>query len=264
MADAGGGEGVGGRDVGPGGQVLAVDVQDHVRPGEVQDVRIAGHVVRMLAENLAPVVARSHPGALQHLAPGAVEDHNALVEQVSDGVSVRRGASPPSAGQKRRAGDADSLGVFDLVAKLSVKSLQVSTDYCIARPRAGPATVRIRYVPRSYRASSPRSVSAACAIALSFPNADSRGRYFMPQSGASTSRSAGTYSSARRTRPAMTSAVSTVVSFRSSTPRMIVLPGSPASTEQSRPDCAVSIEIWLAVVAASSGGNGKPEGRWGR
>ena len=35
-------------------------------------------------------------------------------------------------------------------------------------------------------------LAAACVIAASLPNAASRGRYFMPQSGASTSRSAGT------------------------------------------------------------------------
>ena len=36
---------------------------------------------------------------------------------------------------------------------------------------------------------------------------------------------------------------------------MIVLPASSASTAQSRPDWAVSIEIWSAVLAASSGRN---------
>ena len=34
---------------------------------------------------------------------------------------------------------------------------------------------------------------------------------------------------------------------RSSTPRMIVLPRSDASTEQSSDDCAVSIEIWFTL-----------------
>ena len=77
----------------------------------------------------------------------------------------------------------------------------------------------------------------------------------MPQSGAITSREAATYGSARRTRSTTTSGVSTAGSVRSITPRMIVLPSSELSTEQSRPDCAVSIEICSTSQAASSGRN---------
>src|SRR5580692_9527305 len=93
----------------------------------------------------------------------------------------------------------------------------------------------------------------------SVPRADSRGRYFMPQSGASTMRSAGTYASARSARLATTSAVSTAASPRFRTPRMIVLPASSLKTAQSRSDWAVSMEIWSAVVAASSGRNEQPD-----
>ena len=56
-----------------------------------------------------------------------------------------------------------------------------------------------------------------------------------------------------RIRSATSSGVSTSApSSRSSTPRMIVLPGSPSSTEQSSSDCAVSIEIWSQPAPASS------------
>ena len=42
---------------------------------------------------------------------------------------------------------------------------------------------------------------------------------------------------------------------------MIVLPSSVASTDGSRFDWAVSIEIWSRLVAASSGRNEYPDGR---
>src|SRR5208282_309102 len=98
-----------------------------------------------------------------------------------------------------------------------------------------------------------RSRAAAAVSAVSLPKATSRGRYFMPQSGASTWRSGGTYGSARRTRASTVSGDSTVRSFRSSTPKMMVLPSSAVSTEQSRPDWAVSMEIWSQLQSASSG-----------
>ena len=47
---------------------------------------------------------------------------------------------------------------------------------------------------------SSRNCPAASHIACNFPNADSRDRYFMPQSGANMTRSSFTYGKARRTR----------------------------------------------------------------
>ena len=70
-------------------------------------------------------------------------------------------------------------------------------------------------------------------IACIFPNATSRGRYFMPQSGAMTMRSAGTCGSALRMRPATISGVSTFMSERSITPRIIVFEGSFSRTLRS-------------------------------
>ncbi len=57
------------------------------------------------------------------------------------------------------------------------------------------------------------------------------------------------------------SGLSTVSSPRLSTPRMIVLPSSRDRTSQSRPDWAVSTEIWSHSHAASSGRNEYPSGR---
>src|SRR3989442_4802988 len=67
--------------------------------------------------------------------------------------------------------------------------------------------------------------------------ASDRSRYFSPQSGAATSRSAGTWRSASRRRAATTSAVSGVGSPRSRTPSTTVLPRSEEHTSelQSRP-----------------------------
>ena len=63
-------------------------------------------------------------------------------------------------------------------------------------------------------------------MARILPNATSRGRYFRPQSGATTIRSAATWGSACRMRAATVSGVSTVLSARSMTPRMMVFDGS--------------------------------------
>src|SRR5205823_8736030 len=93
------------------------------------------------------------------------------------------------------------------------------------------------------RSISERTRRAPSTIAFILPNATSRGRYFKPQSGATTIRSALTCGSARRIRAATTSGVSISFFERSRTPRMICFPGIFPNTEQSRDDCAVSIEI---------------------
>src|SRR2546422_8017372 len=100
---------------------------------------------------------------------------------------------------------------------------------------------------------------APSTIAFSFSNATSRGRYFIPQSGATTMSFDATKGRARRMRAATFSGVSTVISLRSITPRMMVLPGRVFSTEQSRLDCAVSIETWLQLQPASSPRNERSE-----
>ncbi len=85
LADAGGGEGVGGGDVRARREVVPVRVQDQVRPGQVEQVRVTGHVLRVVAQPLHPVVGRGEPGALEHRAPGPVEDRDALAQQLAQG-----------------------------------------------------------------------------------------------------------------------------------------------------------------------------------
>ena len=83
LADAGRGEGVRGGDVGAGRQVLPVDVQDHVRPHQVQQVGVTGDVVGVVEEPVALVVLGGQLRALQHRAPRAVQDRHPLVQQVA-------------------------------------------------------------------------------------------------------------------------------------------------------------------------------------
>ena len=77
----------------------------------------------------------------------------------------------------------------------------------------------------------------------------------MPQSGARITFSAFTYGSARSIRSTTVSGVSTSGSERSMQPTIIRLPSSACSAEQSRCDCAVSIETWRQLHWASSGRN---------
>ena len=118
----------------------------------------------------------------------------------------------------------------------------VSAARRCTRPRGRPARghLALRRRRSRRRAPAPRRPPAPAA----WRSAASRGRYFMPQSGAAMSSPTPLWGSARRMRSATVSAVSTSAVSSAMTPRMIVLPGSASSTERSRPDCAVSIEIW--------------------
>ena len=60
---------------------------------------------------------------------------------------------------------------------------------------------------------------------------------------------------ARLIRAATVSGLSIAMSDRSSVPSMIILPGSFCNTEQSRLDCAVSMEICCTGDSANSGRN---------
>src|SRR4029453_9285142 len=101
--------------------------------------------------------------------------------------------------------------------------------------------------------SSARTIRAPAASASSLAMARSRGRYFIPQSGAGTRRSGGTCASAVLIRPATVSGVSTLASPRSMTPRTIVFVGSARRIAQSRRGWAASIEICVARQRSSSG-----------
>ena len=73
-------EGVGGRDVGAGLEVRAVDVPHDVRLRQVEQVGVAGDVARVVAEALAAVLVLAAHALLDQHAPRAVEDGDALPE----------------------------------------------------------------------------------------------------------------------------------------------------------------------------------------
>src|SRR5438552_3302924 len=105
----------------------------------------------------------------------------------------------------------------------------------------------------SLHTTSVRRIFAPSTMAFIFPKATSRGRYFIPQSGARMTSSGFTCLSALFTRSATFCGVSTVMSERSMQPSMIFLPRSFSSTAVSRLDCAVSIETCEQEQPASSG-----------
>src|SRR5262249_13925370 len=100
-----------------------------------------------------------------------------------------------------------------------------------ARPGARAGEVFGKRRPRSAQAYSWRRIRAASTIDCSLPTADSRGRNFMPQSGARITLSGGMNFSARLMRSTTTCGDSTFSSERSMQPTMIFLPGSLVSTE---------------------------------
>src|SRR5436190_18000425 len=105
----------------------------------------------------------------------------------------------------------------------------------------------------SLHTTSVRRIFAPSTMAFIFPKATSRGRYFMPQSGATMTSSFFKNWRAFLIRSATCRGASTVMSERSMQPSMIFLPRSFSSTAVSRLDCAVSIETCEQEQPASSG-----------
>ena len=85
-------------------------------------------------------------------------------------------------------------------------------------------------------------MAAPSAMAFILPKATARGRYFMPQSGATMIRSAATWGKARRMRSATVWGVSIAISDRSITPRMMSLEGSFSRIARSSFGCAACPE----------------------
>ena len=83
LADARRGEGVRRGEVGAGREVRIVDLGDDLRPGEVQQIRVAPDVARVLPEQLTAVALLREPTAVDEHAPGAVVDDDALVEDLA-------------------------------------------------------------------------------------------------------------------------------------------------------------------------------------
>jgi hypothetical protein len=80
LADARRRERIRGGDVGTGGQVATMDVQDHVRARQIEQIGIACDLLRVVEEALAAIVGGREAGALNHRPPGAVEHEDPLAE----------------------------------------------------------------------------------------------------------------------------------------------------------------------------------------
>src|SRR5439155_26350415 len=63
-----------------GGEIVAVDAEDDLGPRQVEQVRVASVVARMVLEPVAPVGLLAPHLALDEHAPGAVEYRDALAE----------------------------------------------------------------------------------------------------------------------------------------------------------------------------------------
>ena len=87
LADARRREGVRGRDVRAGFQVRVVGGAHHVGAGQREHVGVAGDVLVVVAEPLAPVVLRREAVLLEHRAPRAVEDDDPLLEDLTQSFS---------------------------------------------------------------------------------------------------------------------------------------------------------------------------------
>ncbi len=86
LGDPGGIEGVGFQNVGAGIEIGFLDGLDDVGAGEQQQVVVALHVARPVSETLAAVVRLFQLVALDHGAHAAVEDQDALLECLLEGL----------------------------------------------------------------------------------------------------------------------------------------------------------------------------------
>ncbi len=89
LRDAGGAEGVGLDDVGAGLEKAAMDVADHLRLGEREEVAVVEQVLGGVLEALAANVGFRHAVGADGGAHGAVDDGDAVFEDRFQGVLVR-------------------------------------------------------------------------------------------------------------------------------------------------------------------------------
>ena len=84
------------RDVGAGREVVVVDPRDDLGPRDVQEIGVAGDVVRVVAEPLAPVRLLAAQLALDEHAPGAVEHGDPFAEDALEALTRIRHSLLPS------------------------------------------------------------------------------------------------------------------------------------------------------------------------
>ena len=84
LRDRRGAEGIGFDDVGAGLQVLAVDLRNHVRAHQRQQLVVALQVLAVVGEALAAKIGLAQLVALDHRAHGAIQDQDALAKQAGE------------------------------------------------------------------------------------------------------------------------------------------------------------------------------------
>ena len=67
-----------------------MNVEHDGRAGQVQQIRITRHILRVVTQPFPAVVGRGKPDALQQGAPGSVEYRDALAEQLPQGLACSR------------------------------------------------------------------------------------------------------------------------------------------------------------------------------
>src|SRR5262249_35044664 len=138
---------------GAGLEIAPVDVRDEVRPGEVEDVGIAGHVDRMGREALATVITGPEPGAVDERAPGPVQHEDPLRREPPDLRShvPLRHVTFPLAERDGNASCRGSLGVCSTGRQAAFKALrfQLPTGYPPCPVARWRATVAVAFAAGS-------------------------------------------------------------------------------------------------------------------
>jgi hypothetical protein len=100
------------RDLRPGLEVAAVDIEDHLGPSQVEHVGVAGDVPGVRGEALAAVGLLALDAALDQDAPRAVEEDDLLVEELFELFGPVRHPRLCRKSRGRTSGPAGSLGVW--------------------------------------------------------------------------------------------------------------------------------------------------------
>src|SRR4029078_7640450 len=95
-ADPGDSERVGRCDVGAGGEVVVVDPRDDLGPRDVQEIGVAGDVVRVVTKPLAPVCLLAAQLALDEDTPRPVENGDPFAEDALSALTRLRHSLLPS------------------------------------------------------------------------------------------------------------------------------------------------------------------------
>ena len=107
-----------------------------VRPGQVEQVGVAGDVARMVGEALAAIVLGVEPRVLDHRPPRAVEHEDPLIQQLPQTLCCAHYRPLADVPKEDGAEAPSSLGVFYPGRQAAFKAVQVTKR--LALRVAGP------------------------------------------------------------------------------------------------------------------------------